>query len=145
MIITQTPLRISFLGGGTDYPEYFLRHGGAVLGTAVDKSAYFCMSRFYSGLFDYSIRIAYRQVECVRSIDQLQHAPFRECSAGPARPGTSRSTTPPNCPRSPVWAPPRRRRGFAQHDLHVPGPARAAASIWLTRRSSWSGTCSGNR
>jgi len=79
MIITQTPLRISFLGGGTDYPEYFLRYGGAVLGTAVDKSAYFSMSRFYSRLFDYSIRIAYRQVECVRSIDDLQHAPFREC------------------------------------------------------------------
>ncbi len=79
MIITQTPLRISFLGGGTDYPEYFVPHGGAVLGTAVDKSAYFCMSRFYGRLFDYSIRIAYRQVECVRSIDELQHVPFREC------------------------------------------------------------------
>jgi D-glycero-alpha-D-manno-heptose-7-phosphate kinase len=79
MLITQTPLRISFLGGGTDYPEYFLHHGGAVLGTAVDKSAFFCISRFYSKLFDYSIRIAYRQVECVRSLDELQHAPFREC------------------------------------------------------------------
>lgn len=79
MIITQTPLRISFLGGGTDYPEYFLRHGGAVLGTAVDKSAYFGMSHFYSRLFDYTIRIAYRQVECVGTIDELQHAPFREC------------------------------------------------------------------
>jgi D-glycero-alpha-D-manno-heptose-7-phosphate kinase len=79
MIITQTPLRISFLGGGTDYPEYFLKHNGAVLGTAVDKSAVFCMSHFYSKLFDYSIRIAYRQVECVESVDQIQHAPFREC------------------------------------------------------------------
>ena len=79
MIITETPLRISFLGGGTDYPEYFLRHGGAVLGTAVDKSAYFGMSHFYSRLFDYTIRIAYRQVECVRGVDEIQHAPFREC------------------------------------------------------------------
>jgi D-glycero-alpha-D-manno-heptose-7-phosphate kinase len=79
MIITQTPLRISFLGGGTDYPEYFLHHGGAVLGTAIDKSAVFCMSRFYSPLFDHSIRIAYRQVECVNSIDEIRHAPFREC------------------------------------------------------------------
>jgi D-glycero-alpha-D-manno-heptose-7-phosphate kinase len=79
MIITQTPLRISFLGGGTDYPEYFMKHGGAVLATAVDKSAYFCMSRFYGKLFDYSIRIAYRQIECVSSIEELQHAPFREC------------------------------------------------------------------
>jgi D-glycero-alpha-D-manno-heptose-7-phosphate kinase len=79
MIITQTPLRISFLGGGTDYPEYFQKYGGAVLGTAVDKSAYFGISPFYSSLFDYSIRIAYRQVECVRSLDEIEHAPFREC------------------------------------------------------------------
>lgn len=79
MIITQTPLRISFLGGGTDYPEYFEKHGGAVLGTAVDKSAFFSMSRFYSQMFDYSIRIAYRKVECVSGIEQLEHAPFREC------------------------------------------------------------------
>lgn len=79
MIITQTPLRISFLGGGTDYPEHFEKHGGAVLGTAVDKSAYFNMSRFYSRMFDYSIRIAYRKVECVKTLDELEHAPFREC------------------------------------------------------------------
>ena len=79
MIITQTPLRISFLGGGTDYPEYFLEHGGAVLGTAIDKSAFFSVSRFYSELFDYSIRIAYRQTECVKTLDEIQHAPFREC------------------------------------------------------------------
>ena len=79
MIITQTPLRISFLGGGTDYPEYFEKHGGAVLGTAVDKSAFFSMSQFYSKMFDYSIRIAYRKVECVQSIEELEHAPFREC------------------------------------------------------------------
>ena len=74
MIITQTPLRISFLGGGTDYPEYFEKHGGAVLGTAVNKSAYFSMSHFYSRMFDYSIRIAYRRVECASSIDELEHA-----------------------------------------------------------------------
>ncbi len=78
MIITQTPLRISFLGGGTDYPEHFETHGGAVLGTAVDKSAFFNMSRFYSRMFDYSIRIAYRKVECVKALDDLEHAPFRE-------------------------------------------------------------------
>ncbi len=79
MIITQTPVRISFLGGGTDYPEYFLEHGGAVLGTAVDKFAYLSMARFQSSLFDYAIRISYRQVECVNTIDDIQHGPFREC------------------------------------------------------------------
>ena len=79
MLITQTPLRISFLGGGTDYPEYFEKYGGAVLGTAVDKCAYFAISRFYSKLFDYSIRIAYRKVECVSDLNSIEHAPFREC------------------------------------------------------------------
>jgi len=79
MIITQTPLRISFLGGGTDYPEYFESHGGAVLGTAIDKFAFLSMSRFQSALFDYAIRISYRQVECVKALDEIRHAPFREC------------------------------------------------------------------
>jgi D-glycero-alpha-D-manno-heptose-7-phosphate kinase len=79
MIISQTPLRISFLGGGTDYPEHFQEHGGAVLGTAVDKFALLSMSQVYSSLFDYSIRVAYRKVECVKTIDEIEHAPFREC------------------------------------------------------------------
>lgn len=79
MIITKTPFRISFFGGGTDYPEYFGRHGGTVLGTAIDKFAYISVTPFYSRLFDYSTRIAYRQVECVKSIEEIQHTPFREC------------------------------------------------------------------
>ena len=40
MIITRTPFRISFLGGGTDYPEFFMEHGGAVLATTIDKYCY---------------------------------------------------------------------------------------------------------
>lgn len=80
MVITQTPFRVSFFGGGTDYPEYFEKYGsGAALGTAIDHSAFLSVSRFYSRLFDYSIRIAYRRVECVRSIEEIEHAPFREC------------------------------------------------------------------
>lgn len=79
MIITKTPFRISFFGGGTDYPEYFEKHGGAVLATAIDHAAFVSVSHFYSRLFDYSIRIAYRQVECVESVDQIQHTVFREC------------------------------------------------------------------
>ena len=79
MIITRTPFRISFLGGGTDYPEYFEKHGGAVLATAIDHSAFVSVSQFYSKLFDYNIRIAYREVECVKSLDEIRHAGFREC------------------------------------------------------------------
>lgn len=87
MIITRTPFRISFFGGGSDYPDYFQQHGGAVLATAIDKSAYHSVTHFYSELFDYSVRVAYRVVECVRSVDDLHHAPFREClrSAGISR------------------------------------------------------------
>ncbi|GAB4119354.1 MAG: GHMP kinase [Acidobacteriota bacterium] len=78
MIISRTPLRISFFGGGTDFPEFFREHGGAVLGTAIDKYIYHCVTRFPSELFDYSIRLAYRSTECVRSVDEIEHRPFRE-------------------------------------------------------------------
>jgi D-glycero-alpha-D-manno-heptose-7-phosphate kinase len=79
MIITKTPFRISFFGGGTDYPEHFTKHGGAVLGTAIDKCTYLAATPFYSQLFDYTIRLAYRQVECVPDLESIAHAPFREC------------------------------------------------------------------
>ena len=79
MIIVQTPFRISFFGGGTDYPEHFVQHGGAVLGTAINRYAYISVSNFVSELFDYCIRISYRQVETVTSLDEIQHVPFREC------------------------------------------------------------------
>ncbi|MBM3979154.1 MAG: GHMP kinase [Planctomycetes bacterium] len=79
MIITQTPLRVSFLGGGTDYPEHFEHHGGAVLGSAVAPACYFTVAPFASRLFDYRLRVAYRNVECVRDVGDLEHRPFREC------------------------------------------------------------------
>jgi D-glycero-alpha-D-manno-heptose-7-phosphate kinase len=78
MIICRTPFRISFFGGGTDFPEYFERHGGAVLGTAIDKCVYHAVTKFPSHLFDYSIRLAYSKVETVRSVDEIEHRPFRE-------------------------------------------------------------------
>jgi D-glycero-alpha-D-manno-heptose-7-phosphate kinase len=79
MIIARAPVRISFFGGGTDYPEYFREHGGAVLATAIDKFSYVTVSPFLSHLFDYSIRISYRQVELVKSVDDIQHNVYREC------------------------------------------------------------------
>lgn len=78
MIICKTPFRISFFGGGTDFPEFFEQYGGAVLGTAIDKYIYHTLMRFPSQLFDYSIRLAYRQVECVESVADIEHTPFRE-------------------------------------------------------------------
>lgn len=80
MIITKTPLRVSFFGGGTDYPDFFTRYGeGVVLGTTIDKYVFISISKFYSKLFDYSIRISYKQVECVNSLDEIKHIPFKEC------------------------------------------------------------------
>ena len=79
MIISRAPVRISFFGGGTDYPEYFLKEGGAVLATAIDKFSYVTASPFLSHLFDYSIRVSYRQAELVRSVNDIQHNVYREC------------------------------------------------------------------
>ncbi|HWP02722.1 MAG TPA: hypothetical protein VNL96_04655 [Gemmatimonadaceae bacterium] len=78
MIICRTPLRISVVGGGRDLPEFFAGYGGAVLATAIDKYIYHSGSRRPSEMFDYSIRLAYRKVECVKSLDEIEHAPFRE-------------------------------------------------------------------
>lgn len=79
MIISRAPVRISFFGGGTDYPEYFLSEGGAVLATAIDKYSYVTASRFFSSLFDYSVRVSYRKVELVKAIDEIEHNVYREC------------------------------------------------------------------
>ena len=79
MIISRAPVRISFFGGGTDYPQYFLKEGGAVLATAIDKYSYVTVSPFFSRLFDYSVRVSYRKVELVRELEDLEHSVYREC------------------------------------------------------------------
>ncbi len=79
MLISRAPVRISFFGGGTDYPEYFLQHGGAVLATAIDKFSYVTASPFPSHLFDYLIRVSYRKVELVKTVDDIEHKVYREC------------------------------------------------------------------
>lgn len=81
MIISRAPVRISFLGGGTDYPEFFLEEdgGGTVLAAAIDKCCYITASPFHSRLFDYSIRVSYRKVELARSVDAIEHRVYREC------------------------------------------------------------------
>lgn len=79
MIISRAPLRISFFGGGTDYPEFFLREGGAVLATAISQYSYVTASPFQSRLFDYGLRLSYRKVELVRCVDEIEHNVYREC------------------------------------------------------------------
>lgn len=79
MLISRAPVRISFLGGGSDYPEHFLKHGGAVLATAIDKFSYVTVSPFLSQLFDYSLRVSYRKVELAKQLDDIEHSVYREC------------------------------------------------------------------
>lgn len=79
MIISRAPLRISFFGGGTDFPEYFRKESGAVLATAIDKYSFVTASQFQSDLFDYAVRISYRKNESVPDIAQIEHPVFREC------------------------------------------------------------------
>lgn len=79
MIISRAPLRISFFGGGTDYPEYFLQEGGAVLATAIDKFSYVTASPFASHLFDYGVRVSYRKVELAKCVADIEHNVYREC------------------------------------------------------------------
>ena len=66
MIITRTPLRISFFGGGTDYPVWYRQYGGAVLSTAIDKSCYITC-RDLPPFFEYHTRVSYSKVENVVS------------------------------------------------------------------------------
>lgn len=74
MIIVQTPLRISFFGGGTDFPSFFMEEGGCVLSSAIDKYIYVTVKE----RFDRKLRIGYTQTEMVDSIDEIQHELIRE-------------------------------------------------------------------
>ena len=74
MIISKTPLRISFVGGGSDLPGFYRAFGGAVVSTSVDKYVYVTVNK----KFDERIRLSYSQTENVDSVDQIQHPLVRE-------------------------------------------------------------------
>ncbi len=74
MIVTQTPLRVSLCGGGTDFPDFYRDHGGCVLSTAIDKYVYVVVKR----RFDSKIRVGYTRTEMVDSVDEVQHDLVRE-------------------------------------------------------------------
>jgi len=69
MIISQTPLRMSFVGGGSDLPAFYREHGGAVLSTAIDKYVYVSVNRKFDG----DIRLAYSKTEEVSSVNEIEH------------------------------------------------------------------------
>jgi D-glycero-alpha-D-manno-heptose-7-phosphate kinase len=76
MIITRTPFRISFFGGGTDYPTWFNAHGGEVLSTAIDKYCYITC-RHLPPFFEFKHRIVYSLIENVRHWDEIKHPAVR--------------------------------------------------------------------
>jgi D-glycero-alpha-D-manno-heptose-7-phosphate kinase len=78
MVITSTPLRISFFGGGTDYPVWYREHGGAVLATTINKNCYITCRRM-PPFFEYHSRISYSKVENVRKNDEIEHPSVRNC------------------------------------------------------------------
>ncbi len=76
MVITKTPFRMSFFGGGTDIKEYFCENGGAVLSTTIDKYCYVTV-RHLPPFFDYKTEIAYSQMERVNDVDEIKHPMVR--------------------------------------------------------------------
>ena len=78
MIITRTPLRISFLGGGTDYPVYYREHGGKVLSTTISKYNYLTV-RELPPFFDHKYRIRYYKSEYKNSLHDIEHPSVKAC------------------------------------------------------------------
>jgi D-glycero-alpha-D-manno-heptose-7-phosphate kinase len=72
MIISRTPFRISFFGGGTDYPQWYRENGGCVLATTIDKYCYLTC-RYLPPFFEHKSRIVYSKIELVKEISEIQH------------------------------------------------------------------------
>jgi D-glycero-alpha-D-manno-heptose-7-phosphate kinase len=77
MIITQTPFRMSFFGGGTDFKEFFEEHGGSVLATTFNKYCYVTVRRL-PPFFEYKNQLTYSRIERTNSIDEIEHPSVRE-------------------------------------------------------------------
>lgn len=78
MVITQTPFRMSFFGGGTDFPGFYNEHGSAVISTTFDKYCYVNV-RHLPPFFEYSTELSYSKIERVKNIDEINHPSIREC------------------------------------------------------------------
>lgn len=78
MVISRTPFRISFFGGGTDYPIWYEKNGGVVIATSINKYCY-VTCRYLPPFFNYKFRIRYNKQERKNKIDQIEHPAVREC------------------------------------------------------------------
>ena len=72
IVITKTPLRVSFVGGGTDFSEYFNKYEGKVVSTSINKYIYVTVKK-HSKLFNEQFRLNYSESESVKSIDQIKN------------------------------------------------------------------------
>jgi D-glycero-alpha-D-manno-heptose-7-phosphate kinase len=77
MIISRTPFRISFFGGGTDYPVWYEKYGGATLSTTINKYCYL-MTRHYPPFFPAKYRVVWSRIEATNSHDEIEHPSVRE-------------------------------------------------------------------
>jgi D-glycero-alpha-D-manno-heptose-7-phosphate kinase len=77
MVISRTPFRISFFGGGTDYPIWYRDHGGTVLATTIDKYCYLTC-RYLPPFFEHRIRLVYSRIENCQTVDDVAHPAVRE-------------------------------------------------------------------
>lgn len=77
MVISRTPFRISFFGGGTDYPNWYRRHGGDVLTATIDKYCYLTC-RYLPPFFEHRFRVVHSKIENCRSVDEIAHPAVRE-------------------------------------------------------------------
>jgi len=78
MIISRTPFRVSFFGGGTDYPAWYREHRGAVISASINRYCYITC-RYLPPFFDYKYRIRYTQREETQSVEEIRHPVVREC------------------------------------------------------------------
>lgn len=76
MIISRTPFRVSMFGGGTDFPQWYRKHGGAVIGGTIDKYCYISV-RTLPPFFEHKHRIVYSNIELVREIEEIRHPSVR--------------------------------------------------------------------
>ena len=76
MIISRTPYRISFFGGGTDYPAWYRQHGGAVLAATIDKYCYITC-RYLPPFFEHRFRVVYSKIESCQTVEEIDHPAVR--------------------------------------------------------------------
>ncbi len=78
MIISRTPFRVSFFGGGSDYPGWYREHGGAVLAGSIDRFCYLSC-RWFPNYFDALYRVVYSRIELCQAVDEIDHPSVRAC------------------------------------------------------------------